>query len=324
MSSGVVFDIRKFSTHDGPGIRTSVFMKGCPLNCPWCHNPEGRKGRPELLRRVSRCVHCGECARFCPLGLEPKKEAGSRHCADCEDFGVCAAVCPSEAIQLAGSPMTSDEVMAVIRQDRAFYDESGGGATFTGGEPLSQFEFLVELLDACRSEGIHTAVETSGYASRERLLDLGHRADLLLFDLKHADAKRGSELVGVDYGSCLRNLDAAVDASVASVAEGGSEGPFAEIIVRMPIVPGCNDSPAELEAAAALVAGLSARRGAGGMDGHAPIPVHLLPYHDSAKGKYRLWGLDYPLSETPVPDDSAMSAALGFFTARGLPARIGG
>jgi pyruvate formate lyase activating enzyme len=350
MSSGIVFDIRKFSVHDGPGIRTAIFLKGCPLACPWCHNPEGRDGRPALLRRVERCVHCGDCARFCPLALDPKKNAGSAACADCETFGICAEVCPAEAIQEVGRTMTGEEIMTVVREDRSFYDESGGGVTFTGGEPLAQAGLLGELLDACRAEGIHTALETSGYARRELLLDIGHRVDVLLFDLKHADAGRGSELTGVDYGLCLGNLEAActfaaqaatgqaatdqaaaaevvkdgekaVDAATASPAPSRPGEPrpkaqargFAEIIVRIPIIPGCNDGPEDLEAAAALVARLPGR-----------VPVHLLPYHDSARGKYRLWGLEYPLSGTGAPDDGAMAAALAVFTARGIATRIGG
>ncbi|MEI6874112.1 MAG: glycyl-radical enzyme activating protein [Spirochaetota bacterium] len=306
MSSGLVFDIRKFSIHDGPGIRTAVFLKGCPLACPWCHNPEGRDGRPALLRRFARCVHCGDCARFCPLALDPKKDAGSAACRDCESFGACAEACPAEAIQAVGDCMTAEEIMTAIREDRPFYHESGGAATFTGGEPLAQATILGELLDACRAEGIHSAVETSGYARRETLLDIGSRADLLLFDLKMADAERGSAMLGIDYSICLGNLEASAQA--AACAGSG----FAEIIVRIPIVPGWTDAPGDLEAAAELVAAL----------GH--LPVHLLPYHDSAKGKYRLWGLEYRLSETAVPDEAAMAAALGIFTSRGIAARIGG
>jgi len=305
MISGNVFDVRRFSVHDGPGIRTAVFLKGCPLACPWCHNPEGRDPKPALLRRGERCVGCLSCVKACPRRLDPRREAGSEACEGCPDYGACARACPAEAIQQVGSSATVEELMDAIRADRMFYDESGGGVTFTGGEPLAQPAFLGALLDACKAEGIRSAIETTGYARREVLLDLARRADLLLFDLKVADAMRGGAITGVDYGLCLSNLEAVAAA----------EGPD-KIIVRMPIIPGWNDDPRDIEAAAVFVAAL-------GADGRKPA-VHLLPYHDAAKGKYRMWGLDYPLAATPVPDDGALAAISEVFAARGLSATKGG
>ena len=336
MSSGRVFDIRKFSIHDGPGIRTAVFLKGCPLDCPWCHNPEGRDPRPALLFRAERCVDCGSCLAACPQGLDPRREAAGKAaatvpgpaaaargaaakpgdaCAACPDFGLCARSCPAEALQLVGGTMSLEALMEEIRKDRPFYEDSGGGVTFTGGEPLSQAAFLGELLDACRAEGIHTAIETSGYAKPAVVADIARRTDLLLFDLKLADAARATELLGVDYRLCLDNLEAAALASLRDPAS-------AALIVRMPLVPGLNDSPADLEAAARLLARFAA-------DGPASasarrISLDILPYHDSAKGKYRLWGLDYPLAATRAPDEASVEAAIRVFEAQGVSARAGG
>jgi len=315
MRTGLVFDLRRNSAHDGPGIRTSVFLKGCPLACPWCHNPEGRAARPEILKRPDRCVGCLSCAAACPLGLDPRAAAGSPACAACPDFGACARACPAEALQEVGRRMSVEEVMAEIRADRAFYEASGGGATFTGGEPLAQAGFLGELLDACRAEGIHSAVETSGYATEEVVLDIGRRADLLLFDLKQADRARGSAQTGVDYGLCLDNL-------AALAAAGAEEGGYARLVLRLPIVPGMNDDAEELRAAAELAAGLPSPFSAEGR--RRGREVHLLPYHDSARGKYTLWGLDYALEGRAVPEAGAMAAARDLFAARGLEARIGG
>lgn len=311
MSAGLVFDIRKFSVHDGPGIRTAVFLKGCPLDCPWCHNPEGRDFRPAILRRLERCILCHACDRACPLGLDPREEAGSTACGVCPDFGACARACPAEALQLAGRRMDVAEVMEELRKDRPFYEESEGGVTFTGGEPLGQPGFLLELLDACRAEGLHTAIETSGYARPELLLEVAHRADLLLFDLKFGGAARGSEVLGVDYRVCLENFRAAAAARAAALGGGPAS---AALVARLPFIPGFNDSASELGAIVDFIKG--AGPGVEGLD--------LLPYHDSAKGKYRLWNLDYRLADLEVPSEAAVEAALDLLGSAGIAARRGG
>lgn len=308
MSSGLVFDIRKYSVHDGPGIRTAVFLKGCPLRCLWCHNPEGLSPRSEILRRDERCVGCGRCAAACPLGgaalglggPDPRKDAGGALCAACPSFGACAEACPAEALQLVGRRMDVEEAMAAIREDLPFYDESGGGATFSGGEPLAQGDFVLGLLRACRAEGIHTALDTSGYAPRELVLEAGLMADLVLFDLKLIDDERHRAATGVPSGPILENLRA--------LAEAG-----ARIALRVPLIPGINDSAGDLEAAARFAASLP-----------GTPRVHVLPYHAAAKGKYALRGLPYAMGDAVPPATEAAQAARGIFERAGLAATIGG
>jgi pyruvate formate lyase activating enzyme len=314
LSSGLVFDIRKYSVHDGPGIRTAVFLKGCPLRCLWCHNPEGLSPEPEILRRPDRCVAglsgegCGRCVAACAKvragigqgGLDPRLEAGGPSCAACPDFGACAEACPAEALQLVGRRMEAGEVMAAIREDEPFYEESGGGATFTGGEPLAQGPFVLELLRACRAEGVHTALDTSGWAPRELLLEAGKLADLVLFDLKLMDGERHRAATGVPSGPILENLRALAAAG-------------ARIALRVPLIPGINDALADLAAAARCAASLP-----------GAVKVHILPYHAAAKGKYKLRGAAYAMGDAIPPTAEASRAAAEVFQKAGVPAVIGG
>ena len=202
---GVVFNIQKYSISDGPGIRTTVFLKGCPARCWWCHNPESQAPLPETTVIASRCLGCGECSVVCPRGGGGGYTRGAAACILC---GACVEACPSGARHQTGTEMTSAQVLAVVMQDRIFYEESGGGVTFSGGEPLMQFEFLKALLATCREEGIGTAVDTGGFAPLEQLLEVAALADLILYDLKLMDDQRHRAATGLGNRQVLENLAA--------------------------------------------------------------------------------------------------------------------
>lgn len=222
MHSGVVAHIQRFSLHDGPGIRTTVFLKGCPLNCLWCHNPESRASRPEIMVVESRCIRCGRCASVCPNQLASDSIAFDQQPgAVCRLCGACVKACPSAARQMVGRQMTVGEVLDEIRRDTIFYDDSQGGVTFSGGEPLAQPQFLGSLLTACAAEGIHTAVDTCGFAAAEQVLAMAARADLILYDLKMLDDAKHTRLTGVSNALILDNLRAAARTQQRLAADSG-------------------------------------------------------------------------------------------------------
>jgi pyruvate formate lyase activating enzyme len=290
MHRGLVFNIQKYSIQDGPGIRTTVFLKGCPLRCWWCHNPEGQSAEPEVVTVETRCTACGQCVRVClhDGGAAP---AASPQCIRC---GACVDACPSEARQMLGQAMTVDEVLAEVLQDRVFYEESGGGVTFSGGEPLGQPDFLRELLRACHASGISTAVDTCGYAPWEQLAAVAPFTDLFLYDLKTIDDKRHVEYTGVSNKLILSNLKA-----LGRI--------HANIWVRVPIVPGFNDDAAALEAIGRFAAAVPSVR-----------QVNLLPYHETGANKFARLGRSYPAGEVPRLSPVQMAAAAETFRAAGM------
>jgi len=292
--TGRVFNVQRYSLHDGPGIRTTVFLKGCPARCLWCHNPESQAFGPEVIRVETRCASCGTCATVCPHGAPPP---GSGRCTAC---GACVEACPTGARELAGRETTADEVMAEVARDRIFFQDSGGGVTFSGGEPLAQIEFLRALLQAARGHGLHTAVDTCGFAPREDLLSLVPLVDLFLFDVKLLDDARHRELTGLPTGPILDNLRALVQAHPS-------------VWVRVPIIPGHTDGEADVAALAALVAELVSVR-----------HVSLLPFHATGGAKARRLGRPAPLESLAHPPPERMEALAGLFRARGLAVSIGG
>jgi pyruvate formate lyase activating enzyme len=298
---GTIFDIKKFAIHDGPGIRTTVFFKGCPLRCLWCHNPEGISPAPEIMVFSGRCLKgCRDCLAACPRQALSKRRAIALDRSRCDGCGLCVTACPAEALQATGREMDVDEVMAELEKDAPFYRESGGGATFSGGEPLQQPAFLGELLSACHERGLHAAVDTSGqapFSAFERIMPL---TDLFLFDLKIVDDAGHRRLTGVSNRLILENLE--------RLSRAG-----APLAVRMPLVPGCNDSARDLEQAAGLCAGLPKRH-----------PVHLLPYHRGYTGKLARLGMAAPLAATLPPEPAAVNRAKEIFQNRGLTVQIGG
>lgn len=301
MTTGTLFDIRRYAIHDGPGIRTTVFFKGCPLRCAWCHNPESQSPRVELMLRPNRCIACGACAAACPNAAITRVDG--RWVTDrarCTLCGRCAEACYADARQIVGRGYSFAETMAMIERDRDFYVQSGGGVTFSGGEPLAQPEFLLELLRACKAAGLHTALDTCGAAPWEQFERLLPCVDLFLYDLKLMDAARHRQYTGVSNQQILSNLQ--------RLAATGKP-----LWLRMPFVPGVNDDEDNLAAAAAFVAALPGRP-----------PLHLLPYHNSAGAKYAGLDLPYRLPDVASPSQAQLQAAAQHFLSAGLTVIFGG
>lgn len=260
--SGLIFNIMRFSLHDGPGIRTTVFLKGCPLSCWWCHNPEGRSSKPELMFFESRCVRSGECVKVCPDGATFLENGGVRITDACRGCGTCVDACAAGARELAGRWVSAGEVMEEIERDRVFWEEAGGGVTFSGGEPLFQPQFLEALLEACRERNIHTTVETCGYASKRVVLRLAPKIDLFLFDLKLLDSGKHRLHTGRGNELILSNIRALAETR-------------RDLIIRYPVIPGVNADEENVGQMIQFLGELELRR------------VDLLPYHSTGAEKYR-------------------------------------
>jgi pyruvate formate lyase activating enzyme len=298
-ASGTIFHIMRFSLHDGPGIRTAIFFKGCPLSCWWCHNPESQNSEPEVLYSPDRCRLCGDCAAACPRGAIERIGERMTVSDDCRLCATCVDACGAEARSVAGRTMTVSEIVAEAERDLVFFDESGGGVTFTGGEPFGQAHLLEGLLRACRERRIHTTIETCGAAARENVLRIGGLADLILYDLKLLDTARHRLYTSAPNRNILENLEALVAAG-------------RPVTVRIPVVPGINDGASEVRAACEYLAGLRAMR------------VELLPYHRSGAEKYRRLGREYRMEKTAAPTDAAMAAIAAQMAAAGIAVKIAG
>lgn len=281
MSTGTVFDIKEFAVFDGPGIRTTVFMKGCPLRCQWCHNPEGLSPKPQLMVSDAACTGCGACRQVCP---SPEK---------CIACGACVPVCRGGFRKIVGTEWTAGDLAHRLRKDADVYAMSGGGVTFSGGEPLMQWDFVRRVID--RLDGVHVAIETSGYAPDEVFAGAMAHCDLIMMDWKVSDPALHRRYTGVEQAIIRRHAQ--------MLADGGT--PF---ILRMPIIPGVNDNEAHFETAADLV-----------KDAKALVRVDVLPYQRAAGAKYAMVGMDYRV-------DFEEARAPAFFTAcfdrAGIPYQV--
>lgn len=278
---GLVFDIQRFALHDGPGIRTTVFLKGCPLRCLWCHNPESQSVAPQLAYDASRCTHCGACEAACPNGAH--RMVDGRHVWDparCDCNGACVAACDAGALRLIGTRMTVAQVMDEVLRDVPYYRRSGGGLTVSGGEPMAQFAFTLALLRTARAAGLHTCLDTSGFTSRTRLEAVLPYVDLFLYDYKATDAGVHQRVTGASNARVLSNLDLLYRHG-------------ARIRLRCPLVAGVNDAPEHL----AGIAALSERYP--DLDG-----VDVMPYHDMGRNKSAHVGLVNDLQGVPTTDEA--------------------
>jgi pyruvate formate lyase activating enzyme len=300
MIKGNVYDIMRFSTRDGPGIRTTVFLKGCPLSCWWCHNPESQSATPQLMFRPNLCNQCLTCLAACEQGaIFANDGAVSTDLDKCTLCKACAEACYTGAREIVGREMTVAQVMEQVVRDIAFYDESGGGVTCSGGEPLLQKDFLLALLQACKERDIHTAVDTSGFAPWQVLDSIRPYVDLFLYDLKLMDDARHREFTGVSNTVILQNLQA--------LAERGHR-----IALRVPIVPGINDDGETIRQIGAFAAALPCLS-----------QVSLLPYHQAGVEKYRRLHQAYKLPETRPPSDERMAEIADILQGFGLQVKIG-
>ncbi len=296
LATGIVFDIRRYSIHDGPGIRTTVFLKGCALSCLWCHNPESQASGPELILRENRCIACKACVDACPNGAIARTDDGPRtDRAKCRGSGHCATVCYADARSLAGHTMSVEQVLDTVERDRPFYEESGGGLTISGGEPLLQPYFTAALLRAAKARGIHTALDTCGHGSWRSLDRLRRDVDLFLYDLKMMDEDRHQLFTGAPNHRILANLRA--------LSEAGHK-----IVLRLPLVPGINDDEENIRAVRAFAASLPHLAG-----------LDLLPYHRIGVDKYTRTGRTYPLPETAPPPQELVAAIARTLASAGLP-----
>jgi len=308
MTSGIIFDVKRFALHDGPGLRTTVFLKGCPLSCLGCHNPEGQHVGSELLFRPDRCTACGDCPPACPHGALTLDDTGIRVAWDrCELEGACVEVCLPGALELVGKSRSVEEVLDLLEDDRIYYDESKGGVTFSGGEPFSQPDFLRSLLYGCRDRELPVVLDTCGHVQPDLFKELAPLGSHLLFDMKLMDEERHEAYTGVHNRWILENLRWAGDGF------GDLQGSHPTLTVRIPLIPGVNDDEANLLDTAGFIAGLRAK----------PL-VDVLPYHRLGVDKYDRMGRKYQLSEVAPPHDEGVRLAVRLLEEAGLKVTVRG
>lgn len=302
-ATGLVFNIQHYSIHDGPGIRTTVFMNGCPLRCLWCQNPESQPSHPQLFFAAEKCAGCGRCVQACPNKAISIHEGRSRTNRNlCNGAGKCAEVCPNEARNLMGKHVTVEEVFRQVAADEIFYRRSGGGVTLSGGEPLAQPDFATALLKLCREAGIHTAIDTCGYAKWETVKKVLEFVDLVLYDFKHMDSIEHKRLTGVPNELILEN------------ARRIHRELSLPILARVPVIPGYNDSIQNIEAMARFIAG----------ELGASIKVHLHPYHKLGETKYERLEISSNLFSAEPPSEDHMAELQRIVESFGLTVQIGG
>ncbi|MFC1985054.1 glycyl-radical enzyme activating protein [Chloroflexota bacterium] len=297
---GLIFNIQRYSIKDGPGIRTTVFMKGCSLRCLWCSNPESQNNYPEILTHDIKCVKCGRCAQVCPTGaITVDEDARKINRAKCNLCLKCAEACLHGAITVSGEYKTVDEVVKEVESDRVFYEHSGGGMTVSGGEPLCQWEFVYQLLKTCKGNGLHTALDTSGYGPWEDLKKLLGYTDLVLYDIKHMDSEQHKKGTGMDNSLILDNAR-------------GISAEGVKMWLRVPLIPGYNDSKENIEETTSFGVELGVEK------------ISLLPYHEWGKAKYEGLGRHYPFEPSLELSDEYVQSLKELVESSGVKVEISG
>jgi len=298
----LIFDVKRYAINDGPGIRITIFLKGCPLSCKWCHNPESQKVQQQRMYSNTKCIGSQECVKICPHDALTLTPLGIVTNADlCTMCGKCAEVCPTKAMEMTGELMTVDQVMAQIKKETMFMDKSEGGVTFSGGEPLLNHEFLIKMLDACGEEEIHRCVDTTGFASTATLLEVAKRADHFLYDLKMIDSEKHKKWTGVPNDIILKNLKILAATKV-------------NMNIRIPLIKGINDDDKNIHESAKFIADL---------EGKKPL-VNILPFHNIAEKKYEKLGQGYDKSDMDAPSQDRQDEILDIFKSYDVNAMIGG
>ena len=300
MNNALIFNIQKFSVHDGPGIRTTVFFKGCPLKCIWCHNPESQNINKEILYDRKKCVLCGICQSVCPTNaIRLENKILTTDINKCNYCGKCNIYCVYGAREVVGKVYSVDEVINEVMKDKVFYEQSNGGVTVSGGEPLIQIDFVEELLRRLKEEKIHTAVDTCGAVNFDILERAAKYTDLFLYDLKLMDDEKHKEYVGVSNKNIIENLK-----KVSTI--------HCNVNIRMPIIEGINDNDSHIEKTLELLKDLNIKK------------INLLPYHNIAKHKYEKLGLVYEDEKMSIPSDVKMDSFKELFEKNGYIVKIGG
>ncbi|MBR4336945.1 MAG: glycyl-radical enzyme activating protein [Bacteroidaceae bacterium] len=300
----LIFDIKRFALNDGPGIRTTLFLKGCPLRCVWCHNPEGQQAEAQKLYTKNKCIGCRTCVDVCPQGALQLTSDGIRTTDNsCILCGACTEACPTTALKMSGRAWTMDELMAVVDKERKVMEDSGGGVTLCGGEPLMHADYTLQLLDELGRRGFHRAVDTTLHTTADVIRRVAQRCELFLVDLKHMDSAIHHRYTGVGNERILDGLRLVATLGV----------PY---WVRIPLIEGVNADEQNICASARFLASLPTQ----------PEVVNLLIYHDIGKGKHEKLGTTYNPDGIPMspPSDAVQQRSLELLAAHGLKARIGG
>ncbi len=299
----MIFDVKRYAIHDGPGIRLTLFFKGCSLGCEWCHNPESKSPRVQKLYTAKKCIGAVECVEICPndaLTLTPNGIETDPNA--CELCGKCADVCPTKAIEMSGTVYSTDQIVDLIEKERVFFDQSNGGVTFSGGEPLTHAEFLIPVLKKCGDKDIHRVVDTSGHVPANTILEVAKHTDLFLYDLKHMDPVKHKQSTGAENSKILRNLEL--------LAESG-----ATIVIRVPVIPGFNMDEDNMHKTALFISELAGE----------PKSVNLLPYHNIVQPKYDKLGLLNPAGKKfREPTQEELSHIVDIYQSYNLTVSVGG